>query len=82
MGTGHGDCGHGGRHGPPPGMFLLPLVIMGAMAMAKRARCGGGPGGGHHGPPWAAGGGRREWIEQRLEEWHRKAHGEEAEASS
>lgn len=90
----HEGCG--GHHGPPPGMFLAPFIVMGLIAAFKRARCAGagseghGPPwarGRHGGPPWARAGhggppwARREWIEERLEEWHRKAHEQEGAAT-
>jgi hypothetical protein len=74
--------GDGWRHGPGPGFLLFPLVGIGLIVLLVGRHRGahgyGGYGGGWCGPGPGAGWGpeSREARESRIEDWHRRAHGE------
>ena len=61
---------------PPffPGFFFFPLLVIGAIVFFSRRR--------GYGRPWAGPLGPAGLAEQRAEEWHRRAHGEPAAATT
>ncbi len=65
------DGWRNGWHGPGPGFFLIPIVIIG-LVLLFAGRRGGGPRSGWYGPSWDR--------ERELEDWHRRAH--EADAAT
>ena len=64
--------GHGWRHGPGPGLFLIPLAVVLTVLLVRNRP--GGPGGWrppYGSGPWGSGG-----PEDAFREWHRRAHDE------
>ena len=54
---------HDGWHGPGPGLFIFPLIVVGLIVLFWSRR------GGWHGPPG--------YRDDNLREWHRRQHGDE-----
>jgi hypothetical protein len=74
----------GWRHGPGPGFFLFPLlIILLVFVFARRGRWHGYGHGWRHGyGPYGGPGGYQDPREAWLSEWHRRAHEGEVEEGS